>query len=250
MADERAATTEVAIVGAGLAGCLLACFLARRGLPVTLYERRPDPRVGQVERGRSINLALSERGLDALRRIGLVDQVMADALPMRGRMIHPVAGPLDFQAYSADGDRAINSISRGALNNALLAAAAELPGVPVRLRAPAGRAGPGRPGRCVRDAAGDGVAAADVVLGADGAGSRGARAAACRRACLTETSDFLDYGYKELTIPAAARRVRAGPGRAAHLAARHVDDDRPAEPGPLLHLHPVLAAAGAALRRR
>ena len=65
---------RVAIVGAGLAGSLLGCYLARRGLSVTLYERRPDPRLGQPERGRSINLAISERGLDALRRIGLVDQ--------------------------------------------------------------------------------------------------------------------------------------------------------------------------------
>ena len=59
---------------------------------MTLYERRPDPRTGAAERGRSINLALSARGLDALERIGLAEQVMADALPMRGRMIHPVAG--------------------------------------------------------------------------------------------------------------------------------------------------------------
>ncbi len=92
------------IVGAGLAGCLLACFLARRGLHVTLYERRGDPSGRrQVERGRSINLAISERGLDALRRIGLEATVMADAIPMRGRMIHPVDGELDFQPYSADG---------------------------------------------------------------------------------------------------------------------------------------------------
>ncbi|GAB3943765.1 hypothetical protein GCM10027614_32900 [Micromonospora vulcania] len=83
---------EIAIIGAGLAGCLAACFLARRGYPVALYERRGDPRAGTVERGRSINLALSERGLDALRRIDLAEQVMADALPMRGRMIHPVEG--------------------------------------------------------------------------------------------------------------------------------------------------------------
>ena len=68
-----------------------------------MYERRPDPRQGTAERGRSINLAISERGLDALRRIGLADEVMADALPMRGRMVHPVRGPLDFQSYSLDG---------------------------------------------------------------------------------------------------------------------------------------------------
>ncbi|MGH8827641.1 MAG: FAD-dependent oxidoreductase, partial [Jiangellaceae bacterium] len=121
----------VAVVGAGLAGCLLACYLARRGLPVTLYERRGDPRVGATERGRSINLALSERGIDALRRITLDQQVMAHGLPMPGRMIHPVEGPLDFQPYSADGRHAINSISRGALNNALLNAALAEPAVDI-----------------------------------------------------------------------------------------------------------------------
>src|SRR5688572_15331324 len=122
---------DVAIVGAGLCGCLLACFLARRGFQVTVYERRADPRAGKPERGRSINLALSERGLNALRRIGLAEQVMVEALPMRGRMIHPVEGELDFQQYSVDGQRAINSISRGALNNALLDAAEQAPGVRV-----------------------------------------------------------------------------------------------------------------------
>ena len=122
---------DVAVIGGGLAGCLLACFLGRRGLTVRVYERRPDPRAGQAERGRSINLAISERGLDALRRIGLADQVMADALPMRGRMIHPVQGPLDFQPYSAGGDLAINSISRAALNHALLDAAEAAAGVEI-----------------------------------------------------------------------------------------------------------------------
>ncbi|WP_405068672.1 FAD-dependent monooxygenase [Kribbella sp. NBC_01510] len=194
---------RVAIVGAGLTGSLLACFLARRGLPVTLYERRPDPRVGQAERGRSINLAISERGLDALRRIGLVDQVMADALPMKGRMIHPVSGPLDFQAYSASGDRAINSISRGALNNALLSAAADASGVTVEfehrlveLDSQAGRMVFATP-------AGKVSASADVVLGADGAGSA-VREQLLAEGIVAEDVDFLDYGYKELSIPAVS----------------------------------------------
>ena len=194
---------RVAIVGAGLTGSLLACFLARRGLPVTLYERRPDPRAGQAERGRSINLAISERGLDALRRIGLVDQVMADALPMKGRMIHPVSGPLDFQAYSASGDRAINSISRGALNNALLSAAADAAGVTVEfehrlveLDSQAGRMVFATP-------AGKVSAAADVVLGADGAGSA-VREQLLAEGIVAEDVDFLDYGYKELSIPAVS----------------------------------------------
>jgi kynurenine 3-monooxygenase len=206
---------KVAIVGAGLTGSLLACFLARRGLTVTLYERRADPRTGQVERGRSINLAISERGLDALRRIGLVDQVMADALPMKGRMIHPVSGPLDFQAYSASGDRAINSISRGALNNALLSAAAAAPGVSiefehrlVELDSQAGRMVFATPSGKVS-------AAADVVLGADGAGSA-VRGQLLDEGIVTEDVDFLDYGYKELSIPAVSGEFAMDPG-ALHI---------------------------------
>ncbi|TCC46669.1 FAD-dependent monooxygenase [Kribbella capetownensis] len=206
---------KVAIVGAGLTGSLMACFLARRGLSVTLYERRPDPRVGQAERGRSINLAISERGLDALRRIGLVDQVMADALPMKGRMIHPVSGPLDFQAYSAGGNRAINSISRGALNNALLTAASEAPGVSVEfehrlveLESQAGRMVFATPSGKVS-------AEADVVLGADGAGSA-VREQLLAEGIVAEDVDFLDYGYKELSIPAADGEFALDPG-ALHI---------------------------------
>ncbi|WP_329002567.1 FAD-dependent monooxygenase [Kribbella sp. NBC_00709] len=206
---------KVAIVGAGLTGSLLACFLARRGLSVTLYERRPDPRVAQVERGRSINLAISERGLDALRRIGLVDEVMADALPMKGRMIHPVTGPLDFQAYSVSGDRAINSISRGTLNNALLTAASAADGVSVEfehrlveLDSAAGRMVFATP-------AGKVSATADVVLGADGAGSA-VREQLLAEGIVAENVDFLDYGYKELSIPAADGEFALDPG-ALHI---------------------------------
>ncbi|GIH09288.1 kynurenine 3-monooxygenase [Rhizocola hellebori] len=187
---------KVAIVGAGLAGCLLACFLTRRGYAVELYERRPDPRSGKAERGRSINLALSERGLDALRRIGLDQQVMKDALPMKGRMIHPISGELDFQQYSADGERAINSIGRGALNNALLDATdarIHFDKKLVWLNAATGQ---------MRFEDGS-TAKADIVIGADGAGSA-VRGQLLDQGLLQESLDFLDYGYKELTIPAAA----------------------------------------------
>ncbi|MDT7674336.1 MAG: kynurenine 3-monooxygenase, partial [Pseudonocardiales bacterium] len=162
-------SAEVAVVGGGLAGCLLACFLARRGHQVTVYERRPDPRTAGAERGRSINLALSERGLDALRRIGLAEQVLADALPMRGRMIHPVAGELDFQSYSVAGDRAINSISRGALNNALLDAAQAAPGVRLRFGHRLTGLDPDT-GELTHDTPDGPVrTTAEVILGADGA---------------------------------------------------------------------------------
>jgi kynurenine 3-monooxygenase len=191
---------DVAVVGAGLAGCLLAGFLARRGHRVTLYERRGDPRAGEVERGRSINLAVSERGLDALRRIGLAERVLADALPMRGRMIHPVAGPLDFQPYSADGERAINSIGRAALNRELLDAAIAA-GVEVRFDHRLVGLDPATGELRFQLGDGERKATAAVVLGADGAGSA-VRGQLLAHDLLTERLDFLDYGYKELTIPA------------------------------------------------
>ncbi|SCL17944.1 kynurenine 3-monooxygenase [Micromonospora nigra] len=191
---------EIAVVGAGLAGCLLACFLARRGYPVALYERRPDPRTGRVERGRSINLALSERGLDALRRIDLDKQVMADALPMRGRMVHPVTGEPEFQPYSVTGDRAINSISRGALNNALLDAATALPRVRVAFDHRLVGLDPATGAMTFETPQGTVAASASVVLGTDGAGSA-VRGQLLGHGLLTESLDFLDYGYKELTVP-------------------------------------------------
>jgi kynurenine 3-monooxygenase len=200
----------IAVVGAGLAGCLLACFLARRGYRVTLYERRSDP-TGTGERGRSINLALSERGLDALRRIGLADRVLAGALPMRGRMIHPVTGPLDYQPYSAGGERAINSIGRAALNAALLSAATDA-GVEVRFEHRLVSLDPAS-GELVFD--GGQQAKADVVLGADGAGSA-VRGQLLAHDLLTERLDFLGHGYKELTIPPAGGDFAMDPG-ALHI---------------------------------
>ncbi len=203
-AVQHADPRPVAIVGAGLAGCLLAAQLGRRGVPVELYERRADPRLAGAERGRSINLAISARGLAALDQIGLRAEAMARSLPMRGRMLHPVAGETSFQPYSADGKRAINSIGRAELNRALLDYADGAPGVKVHfghrltgLDAAAGwmtfdtTAGPVQ-----REAA--------VILGCDGAFSA-TRAAIQFQEGFDFSQDFLEHGYKELTIP-------AGPG--------------------------------------
>jgi kynurenine 3-monooxygenase len=187
----------VAVVGAGLAGCLLATLLGRRGIAVDVYERRTDPRLTGAERGRSINLAISARGLDALARIGLDAATLAEALPMRGRTMHSTAGEISYQSYSADGSLAINSISRGGLNNALLDAAEATPGVTLHF----GHRVTGvdaATGALTTEA---GEVAADVVIAADGAYS------AVRRAVehsddFSLAHDFLAHGYKELTIPA------------------------------------------------
>jgi len=194
-------TMRVAVVGGGLVGSLLACYLGRRGYVVDVYERRTDPRLGVSDHGRSINLALSERGLDALRRIDLVDTVMAPALPMHGRMVHDIAGRTNFQSYSATGDRAINSIGRSALNETLLDAAEATPGVTLHFEVRT--TGYGFGPNSLALARGDDVEVVepDVVIAADGFGSavRQSLEAAGRMSVRTEPED---HGYKELTIPA------------------------------------------------
>ena len=97
--SRRAEPAHINIVGAGLAGALLALLLARRGLAVTLYERRPDPRQVRPERGRSINLALAARGLQALARATVLERVRPLLIPMRGRMVHERGGAAALQPY-------------------------------------------------------------------------------------------------------------------------------------------------------
>jgi kynurenine 3-monooxygenase len=193
--------SRVAVVGAGLVGSLLACYLGRRGYTVDVYERRPDPRATSAERGRSINLALSERGLDALRRIELVDTVMAPALPMHGRMIHGTDGTLTFQSYSATGDRAINSIGRGALNETLLDAAERTPGVTLHFEARLAEYDLATNTLALDQGGARVDVTADIVLATDGFGSV-VRQALEKRGRVSVVTDMLEFGYKELTIPA------------------------------------------------
>ncbi len=120
MSQER---KQVTLIGSGLTGPLLAISLVKRGFAVRLYERRPDMRRVHISAGRSINLALSTRGIHALREAGLWQVVEPIIIPMRGRMMHSVAGELTFMPYGKDETEVINSISRADLNIALMNAA-------------------------------------------------------------------------------------------------------------------------------
>ena len=114
---------SISLVGAGLTGPLLAISLAQRGFKVHVYERRPDVRKAQISAGRSINLAISTRGIHALREAGLWDEMRGIVVPMKGRMMHSTAGEITFQPYGKDETEVINSISRADLNLALVNAA-------------------------------------------------------------------------------------------------------------------------------
>src|SRR5258708_24546433 len=125
-------TTKLVLIGSGLAGGLLTAYLGRRGYDVDLYERRADPREGNLVGGRSINLALSTRGIHALEQIGIADEVLKNAIPMRGRMIHEKSGALHFAPYDVDPNKHINSIGRAALNTTVIEAAQRYPNVHVK----------------------------------------------------------------------------------------------------------------------
>jgi kynurenine 3-monooxygenase len=193
---------RVLIIGAGLAGSLLAVYLARAGWKVELVERRADPRARRLAVGRSINLAISARGLQALRRAGLEDTVLKDAIRMRGRTIHPVAGETHFHPYSSDPTLAINSVSRSALNLTLLDAAAAEPNVTLAFEERCTGVDPTRAeATFVHDAMGTTrTVTADLIVGTDGAYSA-ARAALQKSERFDYSQDFLGHGYKELTIP-------------------------------------------------
>src|SRR5207248_8352994 len=125
--------TKFILIGSGLAGGLLGAYLGRRGYDVDLYERRADPREGNIVGGRSINLAVSTRGIHALEQLGIADEVLKHAIPMRGRMIHPATAgraPI-FVPYDVDPKNCINSIGRAALNTTVIDAAQRYPNVRV-----------------------------------------------------------------------------------------------------------------------
>ena len=194
---------HITIIGAGLAGALLATLLARRGWSVDVYEKRGDPRVAGYAGGRSINLALAERGRHALRMADADAAVMGHAVMMRGRMVHFPDGRTDLQRYGRDDSEVIWSVHRGELNIVLLDIAE---GAGVRLHFDLGLADVDFDRRMAVFAKPDGVrreVAYESLVGADGAGSA-LRHAMATVADLGERVENLGHGYKELEIPPAA----------------------------------------------
>jgi kynurenine 3-monooxygenase len=192
-----AETGRITVIGAGLAGALLATLLAQAGFRVVVYERHADPRRGGAPGGRSINLALAARGRHALRKAGLLEAADRFTLPMAGRMMHSEWGELTHQPYGASEDEVIWSTHRSRLNRLLLDAAEATGLVDIHF---------GHELRTVDwDARRlrfdkDRTSSFEVLLGADGAGS------ALRRALdtagdLAVSEELLDHGYLELTLP-------------------------------------------------
>lgn len=210
-------TGTITLIGAGLTGPLLAILLVERGFRVKIYERRPDMRRVRLSAGRSINVALSARGIHALNRAGLWDVMSNLIVPMRGRMMHSQAGDLTFQPYGRDEAEVIYSVSRAELNIALMDAA-EARGVSILFQQ-----------RCVGFDVTSGTVRIrnektrkekmirpGLVIGCDGSAS-GIRTEMLKLNRFNFSQQYLSYGYKELTIPAGPAGVHLLDKNALHI---------------------------------
>jgi kynurenine 3-monooxygenase len=193
---------SIAIIGGGPVGALTSIYLAKRGFGSTIFEKRLDPRHVTVPEGRSINLALSRRGLDALKPIGLYNEIMKIAIPLKGRMMHGLDGSRAFQPYGKNDREVIYAVSRNELNVALLKATEQYPGIHFSADH-----------RCEHFDALNGIATlkssggtmrqvqADTFFGCDGAGSILRQSMESLPGVKIDTN-LLDYGYKEVFFPA------------------------------------------------
>ena len=213
----------VNIVGGGLAGALLAVLMARRGVAVRLFERRPDPRIHAADSGRSINLALAARGIHALERAGLMEQIRPVMLPMRGRMIHErqATAPPRLLPYGQRDSEVIYSVGRAALNRVLIEAAAGYPQVELRFDATCTSADPMGGSLTVQDTHSGALSRLNdaVIIGTDGAGSA-IRASLAGAGHLAVTELPLEHDYKELRLPPRDGDFALDPD-ALHVWPRH-----------------------------
>lgn len=195
---------DITIIGAGLVGSLLSIYLSKRGYKVRIYERRGDMRKEKMSAGRSINLALSDRGLLALEKVGLADEIKKISIPMHGRYIHNLDGSTAFQPYGKEGQY-INSVSRGTLNMKLMDLA-EQHGVQIFFNEKCTVLDWDKDVLEFENTSGANVppARADLVFGADGAFSAARLQHQLRHDKFNYQQYYIDCGYKELTIPPTA----------------------------------------------
>ncbi|MCG8786355.1 FAD-dependent monooxygenase [Tenacibaculum finnmarkense] len=196
---------NILIIGAGLCGSLLALRLAQRGYKVAVYESRPDLRTVDISAGRSINLALSDRGFKALRLAGVAEKAREICIPMYGRLIHDIEGNTFSSNYSGRDNECINSISRGDLNAILLTEAEKHENVTIHFNK-----------KCTSVNIENTIAHfedyhtkeefsvnAEVIFGTDGAGSVLRKSYyLAHKFLFSYSQDYLSHGYKELEIPA------------------------------------------------
>lgn len=212
---------NITIVGAGLVGSLLSIFLAQKGHRVRVYERRPDMRSADIPAGRSINLALSDRGWRGLERAGVADAIRNIAIPMRGRMMHDKQGHLAFQPYGKE-NQAINSVSRRTLNMVLMDCAQQYENVSLHFNE--------RGTDCDLDSATvsfentatntQSTVQSDIIIGSDGAFSA-IREKMQKTDRYNFSQSYLEHAYKELCIPPGANGEFMMEKNALHIWARH-----------------------------
>ncbi len=213
---------KITIIGAGPAGSLLSIYLAKRGFEVEIYERRPDMRKVQISGGRSINLAISTRGIHALGEVGVLDSIMKIAVPMKGRMMHASTGELTFQPYGKDETEVIYAVLRSELNMALMNEAEKNPGVKIHFNK-----------RCTgmdfktgevelhHEITGQSqTIPTAVVIGTDGSASA-IRMDRLKVGRFNFSQQYLEHGYKELTIPAGPNGQYQIEKNALHIWPRH-----------------------------
>ncbi len=193
---------QVTVVGAGLVGSLWSIYLAKRGYRVEVFERRADPRKTGIAEGRSINLALSDRGWEALEKVGMADAVRQNAIPMYRRVMHALDGTLSSQPYGKE-NQAIYSVSRGGLNRLLVEAAESHPQVTVHFGHRCVDADVEHGQVTLESEMGLHSSEGEALFATDGAFSQ-VRAKMQRRDRFNYEQEYIDHGYKELHIPPGA----------------------------------------------
>ncbi|WP_223670035.1 FAD-dependent oxidoreductase [Kangiella shandongensis] len=194
---------HITLIGAGLVGSLMSIYLGQRGYRVNVYEKLPDIRNTSIPAGRSINLALANRGIRALEQVGIIDKVNELLIPMKGRMLHDVAGKLTLQPYGRKPEEVIYSVSRAGLVSLLRDEAEATGNVTFHFEQELTDISPDNKTVSIQNEKTneEETLEYDILLGADGAGSQ-TRQTLERLGVDGFSSELLKHSYKELTIPA------------------------------------------------